>query len=325
MAVHTAISDGEARAVLAEYGAETLLGAHAVTGGSVNSNFALETTAGRIFLRIYEEQGHAGAEHETGLLERLAGRGVPTPPPLRRTDGALVSTVRGKPAALFPWREGTMRCQASVTADDAHKVGAALARVHVAGQGESPYPGRFELADLLRRLDRIETEGGPELAPVARPLRAHLERTQAARDPALPRGVVHGDLFRDQVLWGPDGAIAALLDFESACDGTFAFDVMVTVLSWCVGDDLDAGLARALLRGYQTVRPLTDAERRALVTEGGFAALRFAITRITDFSMRSRAADGTVRPVLRDWRRFMKRFEKLQSLGDRGLRELLGV
>jgi homoserine kinase type II len=325
MAVHTAISEGEARAILANYRGLELLKVEDVAGGSVNSNFALTTPAGRLFLRVYEEQGRPGAEHETGLLERLAAAGVPTPPPLRRLDGALVSEVRGKPAAVFPWRVGTMRCQASVGAQDVGRVGEALARIHVAGQGEPPYPGRFELPDLLARLDRVEREGGPEWAPVAPSLRIALQRAQAARDPRLPRGVVHGDLFRDQVLWGADGEIAALLDFESACDGTFAFDLMVTVLAWCVGDDLDSGLARAMVEGYQRVRQLSGGERNGLASEGCFAALRFAITRITDFSMRPRNADGTARPAIRDWRRFMARYDKLQSLGASGVRAALAL
>jgi homoserine kinase type II len=156
-------------------------------------------------------------------------------------------------------------------------------------------------------------------------LRAALQQTQAARDSRLPRGVVHGDLFRDQVLWGADGEIAALLDFESACDGTFAFDLMVTVLSWCVGDDLDADLARAMVEGYQRVRALSEQERDGLVGEGSFAALRFAITRITDFSMRAQSTDGPARPPIRDWRRFMKRFDKLQTMGTTGLRVVLAV
>jgi homoserine kinase type II len=250
---------------------------------------------------------------------------VPTPAPLRRLDGGLVSTLRGKPAAVFPWRVGTMRCQASVSDEDARRVGEALARIHVAGQGEVPYPGRFEFPDLEKRLDRIQREGGPEWEPVAPLLRSELGRLHHARDPRLPRGVVHGDLFRDQVLWDADGQVAALLDFESACDGAFAFDLMVTVLSWCVGDALDPKLARAMAAGYQGVRELSEPERDALMVEGSFAALRFAITRITDFSMRARAADGTVRPVARDWRRFMKRFDKLQTLGAPGVRDLLGL
>jgi homoserine kinase type II len=325
MAVHTVISEAQARAILADYDGLELRAVEGVRGGSVNSNFALTTPSGKLFLRVYEEQGLSGAEHETALLERLAGAGVPTPPPLRRRDGGLVSAVLGKPAALFPWREGTMRCQASVGRTEVRQVGEALARIHLAGQGEVPYPGRFEFADLSRRLDRIESEGGPEWAPLAPSLRTTLQRAHGARNPELPRGVIHGDLFRDQVLWRGDGAIAALLDFESACDGTFAFDLMVTVLSWCVGDDLDTDLARAMLQGYQRVRALSQPERDALMDEGSFAALRFAITRITDFSMRARNPDGTPGAPSRDWRRFMKRFDKLQGLGVRGVREVLGV
>src|ERR1700677_3957534 len=104
MAVHTEISESEARAILAEYGSLELHRVEGIAGGSVNSNFALTTSGDRLFLRVYEEQGRAGAEHETALLERRAGAGVPTPPPLRRLDGGLVSTLRGKPVAVFPWR-----------------------------------------------------------------------------------------------------------------------------------------------------------------------------------------------------------------------------
>ena len=150
------------------------------------------------------------------------------------------------------------------------------------------------------------------------PRGAHAAREPPARArserPRLAVGRHHGDLFRDQVLWSDDGEISALLDFESACHGTFAYDLMVTVLAWCVGDDLDPALARAMFEGYQRVRPLGQDERAALVAEGRFAALRFAITRITDFSMRAHTAAGTVGPVARDWRRFMMRFEKLGTL-----------
>ena len=325
MAVHTAITEGEARTVLAEYDTLGLLGIEGVAGGSVNSNFALVTQGGRIFLRVYEEQGRTGAEHETALLERLATAGVPTPPPIRRRDRGLVSSVRGKPAALFPWRAGTMRCQASVTAADARRVGRALACVHVAGQAEAPYTGRFEFSDLQRRLDRIDAEGGPDWTSVVPSLRTALADAHASRHAGLPRGLVHGDLFRDQVLWRADGEIAALLDFESACDGTFAFDLMVTVLAWCFGDRFDANLARSMAEGYQSERALSAAERDGLAAEGRFAALRFAITRITDFSLRARSADGTVRPITRDWRRFIARFEELGTLGADGLRHVLGV
>ena len=322
MAVLTAIDEGDARTLLEAYEQGALRSLEGIAGGSVNSNFALETDRGRVFLRLYEEQDLAGATRETAMLERLDAAGVLTPPPVRRADGGLVSVVRGKPAALFPWREGSMRCQAGVTPADTRRVGEALARVHLAGAAEAAPVSRFGFDALAWRLDGIVGSADPRFAPLVPSLRASLERAHAARDTGLTQGLMHGDLFRDNVLWDVHGEIAALLDFESACAGTYAYDLMVTVLSWCFGDDLEARLASALCEGYDRVRPLTEAEKRGLWAEGSFAALRFTITRITDYAMRTGSAGPR---VIKDWSRFMKRFEKLQALGEDGVCSLLGV
>jgi len=320
MAVLTPMNDHDARELLAHYGLGPPRAVVGLTAGSVNSNFAIDLDGRRLFLRVYEERDRRGAVSETAMVERLAGSGVPTPAPLRRIDGGLVSDMRGKPAALFPWRPGAMRCQASVTVDDVSQLGEALARVHVAGATEVRDESRFRFEDLDARLDRIAASGDARFAPMIPTLRDALATAHAARDAGLPRGLIHGDLFRDNVLWeGP--RLAALLDFESASDGTFAYDLMVTALAWCVGDDLDVRLARALREGYEHVRPLTLPEREALASEGAFAALRFAVTRITDFEMRAPPGGP---PPAKNWRRFMMRFDKLRSLGSVGLRDVLG-
>ncbi|HEV3194018.1 MAG TPA: homoserine kinase [Polyangiaceae bacterium] len=322
MAVLTKITDDEARALVAAYGLSDLRAVEGIPAGSVNSNFALHVGAAgsshgtRLFLRIYEEQDKVGAQHETALLEHLAKAGVPTPAPLRRTDGGLVSLVGEKPVALFPWRDGQMRCQAGVTQEDAMHIGEALARVHLAGAGLAAQEGRFDLEHLMDRLQRITKSGNERFERLVPSLRDALLRTQNARDPAIPTGLIHSDLFRDNVLWDASGRVSALLDFESACRGTYAYDLMVCVLSWCVGDDLEPHLARAMRQGYERVRPLSDAERRGLLAEGSFAALRFTITRITDYALRQRAAGPR---VVKDWQRFLFRFERLQALGEEGL------
>jgi homoserine kinase type II len=320
VAVLTAIDDADARALCAAYGLAAPERIEGIAGGSVNSNYSLEVGGRRFFLRLYEERDLAGALRETAMLERLARAGVPTPPPLRRADGELASDVRGKAAALFPWREGHIRCQAGVTAADASGVGQSLARVHEAGRAETAETGRFELADLEARLDRIAAGGDARFVTLVPGLRDRLRRADAARDRDLPAGLTHGDLFRDNVLWDARGELSALLDFESACRGTFAYDLMVTVLSWCFGDDLDGRLARAMVEGYERARPLTGAEREGIHAEGVFAALRFTVTRITDYAMRT-GAEGP--RVVKDWRRFMKRFQKLEELGAEGLRGVL--
>ncbi|MGH7439414.1 MAG: phosphotransferase, partial [Polyangiaceae bacterium] len=148
MAVLTRIEAGEAGELLEAYGLGALDAIEGIPAGSVNSNFALKAGGKRLFLRIYEEQALEGARGETRMLDRLAAAGVPTPCPCRRLDGELVSVVRGKPAALFPWIDGDMRCQAGVTPGHARAVGEALAKVHVAAGGEARGPGRFRYEDL---------------------------------------------------------------------------------------------------------------------------------------------------------------------------------
>jgi homoserine kinase type II len=294
------------------YALGELLRLEPIPAGSVNSNFAVELGGGRFFLRLYEEQGRAGAQAEARMLVRLAAGGVPTPAPIARRDGGLVSEAGGKPAALFPWRAGGMRCQAGVTEADASRVGGALARMHVVGVELERAPGRFEAADLARRLDAIAASGDARFAPLVPGLRAELDAWAARRDPSLPGGLVHGDLFRDNVLWSGDGAVAALLDFESASDGVLAYDLAVTLLAWCFGDAFDPALGRAMIAGYASVRPLGPAERRGLRAECAFAALRFTITRITDYAMRVTAGPR----VVKDWRRFRARLDTFAAMTD---------
>jgi homoserine kinase type II len=321
LGVFTRIDENELRTELESFSLGAFRRVEGIPHGSVNSNFAIETDGGRFFLRVYEEQGHEGAKAEAELLARLDDAGLAVARPLRRSDGAIIFTLAGKPAALFRWCAGHMRCQASVTAADTAQVGAALARVHAQTPHVVVPAGRFNADQLRVRLGRIAAAADPALAAQAAPLGESLERWLAARSTAVPRGLVHGDLFRDNVLWGEDGRIRALLDFESACEGPFVFDLMVTFLSWSFGDGFDPAIARGLAQGYTAVRPLNGDEREALLAEACFASLRFTITRITDYAMRVTDGPRTVK----DWKRFAQRREALEALGTPGLLALLGL
>ncbi len=286
-----------------------------LAAGSVNSNFRLTTDRGTFFMRLYEEQSHDGAKRDVALVDFLSQVGVSTPAPLVAADGNRLVVISGKPAVLFPWISGSMRCQASVTPREARAVGEALARIHRAGElapegtiGE----GRFRPEDLFQRIDRIERANDARFVNEVPGLRKSLETIVAARDATLPHGLTHGDLFRDNVLWNDQNEISALLDFESAAKGPFVFDLMVTILAWCTGNVLDESLASALVRGYTEVRPLSDRERSAMFNEGSLAALRFTITRITDFAMRG---DTSGPRIVKEWKRFWFRYLSLQALG----------
>ncbi|MDI1451360.1 homoserine kinase [Polyangium sp. 6x1] len=323
MGIFTALSQEDAQALGARFGL-AVTGAHGLDAGSVNTSYELAIEGGgRVFLRIYEGADAASAAREARLLAHLAERGVPTPRPLELASGggAFVAEHAGKPAVVFPWIEGEIVCQRRVTEAHARAVGEALARVHLAGAsfGE-PLATRFGPADLAARLAALrERTDAPEHVRLILPeLERRLDRlSRVSFGPTLP--VIHADLFRDNVLFR-DGALTAVLDFESASSGAAAFDLMVTVLAWCFGDGLDRGLARALASGYSAVRALADDERAALHDAALFAALRFTITRITDYELRPRGAFA-----FKDYRRFVARGAALEALGARELVEMLGV
>ncbi|HZP41744.1 MAG TPA: homoserine kinase [Candidatus Binatia bacterium] len=323
MAVFRQLDVPAARTLGRLFGVE-VVGATPLARGSVNSNFRLALADGRaVFARVYEEQDERGAAWETALVTHLAHAGVPTPPALARVDGrgrvaTLGAGAAARPVALFAWSGGEVLCQASVRPRVAWDVGAALARVHrAAARFADGRPGRFGVAELRTRCATIARATDPELLAVAPVLDAELAAAAAARTPGLPGGVVHGDLFRDNVLWR-DGRVVALLDFESAGAETWAYDLMVTVLAWCFGAALDESLVHALLAGYQSERPLAPAETAALATEARFAALRFTVTRITDFALRPASAAGRTK----DWRRFRARLAALEALGPARLSRL---
>jgi homoserine kinase type II len=277
--------------------------------GSVNSNFRAVAADGRVlFARLYEEQGVAGARSELALLGALAKAGSKVAEPLP-AEGEL-PLHEGKPFVVFPWITGDILCLGRVDASVCRRVGEALARVHLASSAVPRLgPGRFSPRDMLERLAHVEREiSRPELLADVKRARALYEHFVPLRDSGLPAGIVHGDLFRDNVLW-QGGEIQALLDFESAFHGPFVYDLLVTIAAWCYRDAFEPSHARAMVEGYTAVRPIVHAERAAVPVEGALACLRFVSSRITDFELRARPGV----PPVRDFRRFLARLEAITS------------
>lgn len=311
MALLTPLPLADAARLSREFGVE-VTAIEPLKAGSVNSNFALTAVDGRrYFARLYEEQGRQGALEELRLVAALGDAGVPVVRCLPRADGAGVGDFEGKAFAVFPWLDGEILCQKRVTAAACRTLGAALARVHLTTpKVAQPSEGRFRVADLRGRLERVEQSGRGEFAADVALIRERLAHYEGARlGLAAPRGVIHSDLFRDNVLWTAQGELLALLDFESACYGAFAYDVMVTIAAWCYGESFDLALVEAFLAGYHALRPIVGDEVAALEVEGAVGCLRFATTRITDFSLR--VAPGQA--PLRDYRRFLARLRAIEA------------
>jgi homoserine kinase type II len=314
MALLTQLPFDDAKELLLAYGFE-LSELTPLSAGSVNSNFFLKGRSLQdhrehsLFARIYEEQGEAGAAFELSLNRALKAADIRVADVVPAKSGNLYCMYKAKPFAIYEKLGGGVTCQARVTPPMARSVGAALAGVHSAPLGDLQLPeSRFGYSGIEARLKSVEESGRKDLLPAVQRIRRLCDELLAQEALDLPKGLIHGDLFRDNVLVSGDHVVG-LLDFESASEGTFAFDIMVTALAWCFGDSLDPSLTQALLEGYDSVRAVGPQERAGMKAEGRFACARFASTRLTDFSLR--VAKGET--PARDFGRF---FERLTALED---------
>ncbi len=325
MAEFTSLDDAAIEGIASLFGLGPVIRWRTVAAGTINSNFAFEVAAGRFFLRVNEGKTEQDVAYEATLVEALADRGVSTPVPLESEQGHRYAAWNDRLVTVFPWVDGAHRELGHVSVEDARAVGSALARLHVAG---APIASQFHRAgiytsdDMAARLTRIQGEADPHLLPFTRELSSELQWL-AARAPlrhAATRGVIHGDLFRDNVLFSTAGE-PLLLDFEQASVGTLAYDLAVCVNAWCFAEVFEAPLVSAMVAGYQTVRALGGSEaqsdRAALWTELRAAAMRFTVTRITDIYLPGLQVPG------KEFERYFQRLMAWRELGEEGLERLL--
>ena len=257
-----------------------------IAAGTINSNFEVTTDRGRWFVRINEGKSETDVAWEAQLVAALAAGGVVTPPPVSARDGRPYAGLPGtdKWVSVFPWRPG--HHVLDIAPDIAEALGGALARFHLVGL-DLPVAWRrrsiYDHDHLVERYERFATTADPALTRAIAVLRDELAIAGAAaavRGRAT-HGIIHGDLFRDNVLWDA-GRLVAILDFEQASGGSFAYDLAVCINDWCWDGAPRLDAAAALIAGYQRVRALTASDREAIPVEVRAAAARFTITRITD-------------------------------------------
>ncbi len=311
VATFTQLDGADARAIAdaADLGAVDAV--HAIAAGTINSNFAFDCGRGRFFVRVNEGKTAADVAWEAALVTALADGGVATPPPRAARDGRPWIEHRGLLVSVFPWVAGRPRGAGEVTVDDAAAIGAALARIHRLGlaRGAATWrDGIYRFADIARRFDGFRDATDPALADaiaVLGPELAALAEAAPIRDRAT-RGLIHGDLFRDNVLW--DGAaLAAILDFEQAAAGSLVYDVAVAVHDWCWDGGLRPALADALIATHRAALPWTADDRAAFPIELRAAAARFTVTRVTDVYLRQ------VDNLDKDFRAFLARLQFWRS------------
>jgi homoserine kinase type II len=288
MAQFRSLSADDVRGILAAFSLTGYRAHRPIAVGTINTNVRVETADGPLFLRINEGKSEGDVRREAAIVAHAAARGVPTPVPRADAAGALFARWGTELVSLFPWVAGRTLARAELAPAHAAAVGDALARLHLASDGyPDQSPGRYEPPEIDARLARIAALARPELGPAVAVLAPELAQLRAERIAGVPLGIIHGDLFVDNVLYDDTGALTALIDFEQASWGRLAYDLAVTTLAFGYGrDDFRPEIVRALIDAYVAARPVNDAERAAFGAELRFVACRFAVTRITDVHLK---------------------------------------
>lgn len=324
MGVKTVLDDPTLAAALRAFGLPPPERVRPEPKGGVNTGYHLWAGGRRFYLRVSEETSEADVAFEVEVLRFLGEAGFPVPPLERAPDGRAAVPVAGRPALLFHYAAGEELAPEAVTEARCRRVGEQLGRLHDLAAGfpggrPNPYgPARVAAWVAALRAPR-EGAGDAEVAAALPLLEDELAR--AAALPGAPGGLVHGDLFRDNVLWIGD-RVGTVLDWEMACREAFAYDLGVALCAWCYGERFEAGRAAALLGGYRARRQIEPETLAALYPWTRFAALRFAASRIHGYHRAALPADRLVR---KDWRRYRDRLAALRAMGEGGFRALAGV
>ncbi|MEO8058129.1 MAG: homoserine kinase [Burkholderiales bacterium] len=292
MAVYTEVSVAEAAVLVARLGLGQLTALHGITSGIENTNYFVDTNQGRYVLTLFERLTHAQLPYYLHLMKHLAEHGIPVPGPKADATGTILHTLLGKPAAVVDRLPG--RHQLAPDAAHCASVGSVLARMHLAGADFALHQpnlrGAAWWAETVPAVQPFLTHTQRELidTELGFALQVHASQAHAT----LPKGAIHADLFRDNVMFeqGPDGAdvLTGLFDFYFAGDDSFLFDIAVCLNDWCI--DLESGRlieerAVAFLAAYDAVRPLGSSELRLMPALMRSAALRFWLSRLWDLHL----------------------------------------
>jgi homoserine kinase type II len=285
MAVYTDVAADELAEFLSRYDIGELLSYKGIAEGVENSNFLLHTTAGYFILTLYEKRvAKSELPFFLGLMTHLASRGIICPQPLKNKSGEALSTLAGRPAVIINFLEGIWPRKPN--AAHCAGVGQALAKMHLAGAdfpmsranalSVSGWRPLFDVAAL--RADEVQHGLRAYIA-------AELDYIEGNVWPTnLPQGVIHADLFPDNVFFLGE-RVSGIIDFTFACNDMLAYDVAICLNAWCFESDCSFNVtkARAFLNAYGRERRLSDAEQKALPLLARGAALRFLLTRLVDF------------------------------------------
>ncbi len=291
MAVYTDVSDEELEVFLKPYGIGQLLSYKGIAEGVENSNFMLRTDKGTYFLTLYEKRvAEEDLPFFLGLMNHQAAKGIACPVPLRDSKGNMLGELADRPAALISFLEGVSvrRPQPKHCSE----LGRALAKFHLAGQDFSlTRENALSVAGWRPLYDACSARADEVVDGLAGELRSELAVLERDWPSALPQGVIHADMFPDNVFFIGD-KLSGIIDFYFACNDALAYDLAICLNAWCFEHDgaFNITKARALLQAYNEVRPLNGDELAALPLLARGSAMRFLLTRLYDWLNRQPGA-----------------------------------
>jgi homoserine kinase type II len=284
MAVYTTVDDLALEAFLSAYDLGRVLSFAGIAEGVENSNYLLRTEKAHFILTLYEKRVDADdLPFFIELMTHLSGRGINCPLPVVARDGSILQELMGRPCAVFSFLDGTS--SRFPNREKCYAVGGSLAKMHLGATGLTHNRmnalGPRSWQPLLDSVGARANDIAPDMREKAQ---ERLTAILAAWPRRLPTGIIHADLFPNNVLFMGD-RLTGVIDFYFACEDILAYDLAICLNSWCFEPDGSFNMtkSRALIKGYQAVRPLSDAEIEAIPILAAGSAMRFFLTRLYDW------------------------------------------
>ena len=321
MAIYTTLSKKDIAKLVDEYALGDLIAFTGVRNGSVNTHYLIETKKGKYFVKIDEIKSELEVKQELDLLLHLRKQNFPCLQPLKTKSGRFYVEFQGKCLTVTRNLDGVELPVEAINATHLSALGHTLANLHLIGRSyKKGIDNRFGFNRIVAIYREVRRQLPSHLKNIVRVLDDEFSYLENYLDNNLPKGIIHGDLFADNVKF-KGNRLTGVMDFEAACRGKLIYDLATAVNALCfIEERYRIDRFEALISGYESLRPLSLPEWDSFPNELRFSALRFTVTRIKDFYLR-RAEDN--QRVYKDFKEFYDRLLILRREKSGGMEDIL--